>query len=52
MFASALRTDAMVGLPEQLSVAVAEPSGHAVGLHPRFVLAGQDVNTGRVVSTV
>ena len=51
MFVSAFRKDAMVGLPVQLSVAVAVPSGHDDGLHPRLVLAGHNVNTGTVAST-
>src|SRR5204863_362345 len=44
--------EVMFGVP-QLSVAVAVPAaGTPVGLHPRLEPAGQDVNTGAVVSTV
>ena len=51
---SALSADTVtVGLPEQLSVALAVPAaGKVAGLHPRLLPAGQVVNTGSVVSTV
>ena len=49
---SALSTDVIVGVPVQLSVAVAEPVGKIVGLQPRPEAAGQNVNDGGVVSTV
>ena len=42
----------MLGVP-QASVAVATPaSGIEVGLHPRSLPAGQEVNTGPVTSAV
>ena len=40
----------MVGVPPQLSLAVGVGLGKLDGLHPRFVPAGQDVNTGIVLS--
>ena len=43
----------MPGLPVQLSVAEAVPAAGMLGLQPvKVVLAGQDVKTGMVVSTV
>ena len=42
----------ITGVPPQLSVAIGVPGGNSVGLHPRFALAGQKVNTGGVISIV
>ena len=45
------KAEVMTGVP-QLSVAVATPAaGTPEGLHPRFEPAGQNVNTGGVVSS-
>ena len=49
---SVLRMDVIVGLPVQLSVAVAVPVGNDVGLQPRLDGAGHDVNAGGVTSIV
>ena len=51
---SALREEAVtVGVPVQLSVAVAvAAAGNDVGLKPRSLPGGQNVNTGASVSTV
>ena len=50
--ASELRTDVIVGLPVQLSVAVAVPIGNDVGLQPKSEPIGHDVNIGGVTSIV
>ena len=42
----------IVGVPVQLSLAVGAGLGKPVGLQPRLLLAGHEVNTGTVVSTV
>ena len=50
---SALRTEVMVGLPVQMSVAVAAlAAGIAVGLQPKLEPEGHNVNVGAVTSTV
>ena len=49
---SALRIEVIVGLPVQMSVAVAAPVGNAVGLQPKLEPEGHNVNVGAVTSMV